>query len=168
VVAEPVTASGTYFSVGTMKLSLMAIATFGVYGIYWFYRSWKAIRERDHLDISPFWRAIFAPLWTVSLGRRFKADALERHIVIRLPVVTLGILYLLLALLWCLPGPYWLMWFLSFILLVPFDRAARRLNGSGSLAKPIAGPFSVWYVAVLVVGIALLISLIGRFLYIGG
>jgi hypothetical protein len=35
VVVEPVTASSTHFSVGTMKLSLMAIATFGFYGIYW-------------------------------------------------------------------------------------------------------------------------------------
>lgn len=164
VLVDPVTASGGYFTVGTMKLSVMTVATLGIYALYWFYRNWKAIRDRDHLDIAPFWRAFFAGLWTFSLGGRFKADAKERSIGIRLPVVTLGALYLLLQLLGRAPQPYSLLTFLSFIPLVPFDRAARRLNGNGSLSEPTDGRFSAWNIAGLVVGTAFVILvLIGSF-----
>jgi len=128
-VADSVVTTDAYFTVGTLKLSLMALTTFGLYELYWFYRNWKMIRQREQLPISPFWRAFFAPLWTFSLGMRFKAHAKERNISIELPVAAIGILYLLLSALWRIPQPYWLISLFSFIPIVPFDRAARRLNG---------------------------------------
>ena len=59
VVVEPATASDAYVTVGATKLSLMVVATFGIYALYWFYRNWKVIRDREHSDIQPFWRAFF-------------------------------------------------------------------------------------------------------------
>jgi len=164
-VADPVVTTGAYFTVGALKLSLMALTTFGLYELYWFYRNWKIIRQRDQSPISPFWRAFFAPLWTFSLGMRFKAHAKERNISIGLPVAAIGILYLLLSALWRLPQPYWLISLFSFIPIVPFDRAARRLNGNGSLAEPTHGRYSAWIIAWLVVGtVLLMLAVIGSFI----
>jgi hypothetical protein len=159
-VVESVTIDNAYFTVGTLKLTLMVVATLGIYALYWFYRNWKVIRDRDRLRISPLWRAFFGALWTFSLGSRFNEDATERNIGIRLPVMTLGVLYLLLQLLGRAPPPYSLLAFLSFMPLVPFDRAARRLNGNGTLSEPTHGRFSGWNVAGLVVGTALVILVV--------
>ena len=163
-VVDSVATNDAYFSVGTVKLSLMAFTTFGVYVLYWFYRNWKVIRQRNHLPISPFWRAFFAPLWSFSLGKRFEADAKERNISIGLPVATFGILYLVLSALGRLPEPYSLISLFSFIPIVPFDRAARRLNGNGILAEPTHGRYSAWNIAWLVLGAVLVIlAVIGSF-----
>src|SRR5579863_5993031 len=92
-----------YFTIGAWKFSLMSIATGGIYELYWFYRNWRLLRDRDDPQISPFWRAFFAPLWTFSMGFRFTDEAKGRNITLTLPVVVLGIIYFVLRALWRLP-----------------------------------------------------------------
>lgn len=151
-----------YFTVGAAKFSLMAVATFGIYQLYWFYRNWRIIRDRDKSRISPFWRASFAPFWTFSMGSRFTEEARAQNISLTLPVIALGVIYLVLNVLWRLPDPYWLVTFLAFVPLLPFDFAARRLNGGGQLAPPTFGRLSGWNVAWLVIGSILwLLAIVG-------
>jgi hypothetical protein len=132
-----------YFTAGAMKFSLMSLTTFGIYEPYWFYRNWRIIRDREQSQISPFWRACFAPIWTFSMGSRLTKEAKDQNIPLGLPVVALGVIYLLLNALWRLPDPYWLVTTLTFIPLLLFDFAARRLNGGGQLAEPAFARFSV-------------------------
>ena len=146
-----------YFTVGAVKFSLMSLTTFGLYELYWFYRNWRIIKDRDESQISPFWRAFFAPLWTFSMGSRFRDEAKDQSISLTLPVIALGVIYLLLNALWRLPDPYWLVSLLTFIPLLPFEFAARRLNGGGQLAAPTFGRFSGWNIAWLIVGSVLLL-----------
>jgi hypothetical protein len=154
-----------YFTVGAVKFSLMSLTTFGVYELYWFYRNWRIIRDRDQSQISPFWRAFFAPLWTFSMGSHFTEEAKDKNLSLTLPVVALGVTYLLMSALWRLPDPYWLVSFLTFIPLLPFDFAARRLNGEGQLADPTFGRFSSWNIAWLIVGsILLVLGIVGTFI----
>jgi hypothetical protein len=154
-----------YFTVGALKFCLMSLTTFGLYELYWFYRNWRVIREREQSQISPFWRAFFNPIWTFSMGARFAGDARARNISLALPAVALGILYLLLHALWRLPDPYWLVTLLAFVPLLPFDFAARRLNGNGELSAPTFARFSVWNITWIVVGSLLLaLTLLGTFL----
>ncbi len=163
--SEPDTTRQAYFTVGAVKFSLMSATTFGLYELYWFYRNWHIIRDDEHSQISPFWRAFFAPLWTFSMGKRFTGQAKARNMSLSLPVVTLGVLYLLLSALWRLPDPYALVSLLTFIPLLPFDRAARRLNGNGQLAEPTHGRYSRWNIAWLIFGSLLLVlAVIGAFL----
>jgi hypothetical protein len=143
----------------------MSLTTFGIYELYWFYRNWRVVRDHERLTISPFWRAFFAPFWTFSLGKHFEAEAKARGIVLTLPVVALGVSYLVLTALWRLPDPFWLLSTLSFIPMLPFEFAARRLNGNGDLAIPTFGRYSGWNIAWLIVGsILLILSVIGTFL----
>src|SRR6516165_9719694 len=81
-----------YFTVGTVKFSLMSLTSFSIYALYWFYRNWKIIRDREQSQISPFWRAFFAPLWTFSMGSHFRKEARAQNISLALPVVALGVI----------------------------------------------------------------------------
>jgi hypothetical protein len=154
-----------FFTVGTVKLILMAVTTFGIYELYWFYRNWRVLQERQGLQISPFWRAFFAPLWAVSFGRHLANVAKENGVSVALPAVMLGLLYFLLSALWKLPDPYWLLSMLTFLPVLAFEFAARRVNGRGELATPTFGRYSTVNIAWLVVGsVLLLLAVIGTFL----
>lgn len=56
------------------RLVLMSVASFGLYQPYWFYKNWQHIKERNGLDISPFWRACFGIFFCHSLLRRIYQD----------------------------------------------------------------------------------------------
>jgi hypothetical protein len=49
------------------RLILWSIASSGLYGMYWMYENWRYIKERDKLQISPFWRAWFGVFYCYSL-----------------------------------------------------------------------------------------------------
>lgn len=154
--------AGDYFSVGALKLVLMSVVTFGLYELYWIYRIWRTIRDNGQPSISPFWRAFFAPLWLFSMGSHMKKHADSLGITLALPVVVLGIAFFVLQALWRLPDPYWMFSMLTFVPLLPFDFAARRLNGKGALAPPTHGSFSGWnFLGLVVGGLLVVLVLIG-------
>ena len=62
------------------RLILMSIASFGLYQFYWFYKNWRYIKERQGLNISPFWRAQFGVFFCHSLLRRIHEDEDARSI----------------------------------------------------------------------------------------
>lgn len=157
--------SQAYFTVGALKFSLMSLTTFGIYELYWFYRNWRVIKNRDKSKILPFWRALFWPFWTFSLMSRFNEDSKDQNIPMVLPAITLGVVYIVLNGLWRLPDPYWLFSLLTFIPLLCFDAFARRLNGGGQLADPTFSRFSGWNIAWLIIGAILLtLAVAGAFM----
>jgi hypothetical protein len=153
---QPQETPRAYFTVGAVKFSLMSLTTAGLYELYWFYRNWQIIGPRCRNRISPFWRAFFAPFWTFSMGSRFKQEARDRNIRLTLPVTVLGVSYLLVNMTWRLPGAYWCISLLTFLPILPFEFAARRLNGGGLLAAPTFRRFSGWNIAWLPIGFLLL------------
>jgi hypothetical protein len=58
---------GELHPVGILKFVILSLATLNLYGLYWFWRCWRRHQFVDSVDISPFWRAFFAPLWLYSL-----------------------------------------------------------------------------------------------------
>lgn len=67
--------SAGYLVISYKRLAWLMIITFGVYGLYWHYKNWKAIQKTDNSKIWPFWRAIFAVFWVYSLFTRIAASA---------------------------------------------------------------------------------------------
>ncbi len=61
------------YVVSLKKFWLLAVLTFGFYGIYWYYLNWSLIREKDNDNIIPFLRAIFSIFFIHSLFRRIDA-----------------------------------------------------------------------------------------------
>lgn len=68
-----------YFPVSEGKLITLYILSFGLYGIYWFYKNWKLQQVRMDKKIFPLMRAIFSIFFTHALFRRIdkSADQLE-------------------------------------------------------------------------------------------
>ncbi len=57
------------------RLVIMGIITLGLYEAYWIYKNWKYFKERDKLDIQPFWRGIFGLFFCHSLFNSIKNDS---------------------------------------------------------------------------------------------
>lgn len=48
-----------FYVVGIAKFTVLFLATFGIYSVYWFYRNWKLYKIHHNEDIYPVARAIF-------------------------------------------------------------------------------------------------------------
>lgn len=64
-----------YFPVSEGKLITLYILSFGLYGVYWFYRNWTLQQARMEKKIFPVLRAIFSIFFTHSLFRRINKSA---------------------------------------------------------------------------------------------
>lgn len=69
-----------FFTVSEGKLITLYILSFGLYGIYWFYRNWALQQSEINKKIYPVWRAIFSIFFTHALFRRIHrhAEKLEK------------------------------------------------------------------------------------------
>ena len=52
-----------FLAVSPVKFVAMSLCTFSLYEMYWSYKNWRIIKDRDGSKIMPFWRAFFYPLW---------------------------------------------------------------------------------------------------------
>lgn len=57
---------------------LLSFCSFGLYTIYWFYKTWRFFKESYDWDIYPFWRAAFAVLFTHVLFEEINELAMEK------------------------------------------------------------------------------------------
>ncbi len=92
--------------VPTGKFIFLSVITFGIYELVWFYRNWKLLKEEKKLNISPFWRAWFAPLWAGSIARYIQEFLKEKNISCGYSPTMIGISYFVISILWKLPDPY--------------------------------------------------------------
>ena len=68
-----------WFRVGTSKLLLMCVVTFGYYQLYWFYQQWRHVQRRGE-RVHPAPRALLNLIFCYPLFRRVSADAMERGV----------------------------------------------------------------------------------------
>lgn len=64
-----------FFPVSEGKLMTLYILSFGLYGVYWFYKNWKLQEKFIDKKIYPLWRAIFSIFFTHSLFKRIDLKA---------------------------------------------------------------------------------------------
>jgi len=67
--------STSFFPVSEGKLITLYILSFGLYGVYWFYKNWKLQQPAMDKKIYPVWRAIFSIFFTHSLFKRINLQA---------------------------------------------------------------------------------------------
>lgn len=120
-----------FYAVSPAKFVAMSVCTFGLYGIYWSYRNWEAIKEIEGSSILPLARAIFYPLWhyplLTGLNRTLESETLSSGAYRGL----LAAIVLIPGLMWNLPDPYWLVSMLTFIGFLPALHAIRRADSTG-------------------------------------
>ncbi len=63
-----------FLHISVTRLILMSVASVGLYEVYWIYKNWKYIKEREGLRIRPFWRGVFGVFFCHSLLWRIKED----------------------------------------------------------------------------------------------
>jgi hypothetical protein len=165
-VADPSTRMApVFFPVSLLKLTLMSLATLGLYEVYWFYKNWKCVRRNDGDKVNAPIRALFYPLMSYYLFQRIRGHADKAQVGPRLQAGLLATTIFVLAALWRLPDPWWLVSLLGFLPLLPVQSTVNEINRKLAPQAGINGRFSGWNVAGLVVGgILLLMSLIGTFL----
>ena len=118
-----------YFPVSRAKFALLSFLTFGIYSIYWFYKNWRYVRDRDDSNIWPFWRAIFSPILCYLLIRDLRANHAQKSDSLVAYGGVLAIVYFALLATSRLPDPYWLGSMVAFVLLLPIVSTINKLNG---------------------------------------
>ena len=63
-----------FFYIPESHFIIMSLITLGLFNTYWIYRNWKYIKEKDDLDIIPFWRAVFGLFFIHSLLNEIAND----------------------------------------------------------------------------------------------
>ena len=153
-----------FFTATPLKFVVMSVCTLGIYQLYWFYKNWKLIRERTGRKISPFWRAVFSPLWAYSCFKEMKACAAECKILESLPIGLLAIAYFAISVTWRLPDPYWLISIFSFLPLIPVNSVALKISQKSDSVYVQNGRFSALnWVGIVVGGCIWILASIGTF-----
>lgn len=57
---------------------LLSFFTFGIYNIFWFYKSWRFLKYLYNWDIYPFWRAVFSIFFVHNLFEHINDLAVEK------------------------------------------------------------------------------------------
>ena len=153
-----------FFPVSLLKLALMSLVTLGLYEIYWFYKNWKCVQQNDGDKVNAPIRAFFYPLVSYSLFKRIRDHADKAQVETGLQAGLLAITIFVLAALWRLPDPWWVVSMLGFLPLLPVQSTVNELNRKLVPQAPTNSHFSGWNIAGLVVGgILLVMALIGAF-----
>ena len=153
------------FAVSVPKLVVMSLCTFGIYEAYWAYKQWNAYRRREQEDLSPFWRAVFAPLFAFSLLPRIQRVTTTYGVPATWSGSALATVYLLINISWRIPGPFWLLSLLRFLPLVVVQRSINELNATVAPEAPRNDKYSGLNVAMIVIGgLFLLLAILGTLL----
>lgn len=71
---------GLFLHVPISRIIIVSIVSGGLYDRYWIYRNWRYLKERDGLDIWPFWRAVFGIFHCHSLFNALHEDQELVHV----------------------------------------------------------------------------------------
>ena len=68
------TSTPLFLYIPPARLILLSFVSFSLYEAYWIYKNWQYIKERDGLNIKPFWRGIFGIFFCHELLQRIYGD----------------------------------------------------------------------------------------------
>ena len=146
------------------KFILLSVITFGIYELIWFYRNWKFLKEKNKMNISPFLRAVFAPLFAASIAKHILELLKEKNYQPQYSSTTIGISYFVISALWRLPDPYWLISFFTFLPMIPIVKAMNIYWQKENPDLPLKN-FLWWQIILVIFGVILFIlTVIGTFI----
>lgn len=117
-----------YFDVSLPKYCAMSICTLALYDLYWAYKNWKYIKDRDHSTIIPFLRAIFLPITYYWLLKDISATGGAKFLDTPFKRMLLALAYVFIGCLAFLPGPFSILSLLVFVPIMPAVRAIGQFN----------------------------------------
>jgi hypothetical protein len=154
-----------FFAVSVFKLTLMSLCTLSLYQVYWFYRNWKLIAEREQIDIIPAARAIFAVFYCYQCFERIRDFDGRLPQKSRLAAAPLAAGWILATIMCKLSDPYWLISLASVLFLLPAQMQANQINATMAPDHVPNSKFTLWnWVALVFGGILLALGVMGAFL----
>lgn len=158
----PAAEMGELHAMEVFKLLLMSVVTLGLYNVYWFYRNWKRLAERKSWEISPFWRAVFTPIWAFSLFDEIRDEAAAAQVKAGWWPIPLALAFFLLNALWRLPAPWFLLTFTSVLPMVPVQLTINEMAARRGV-RPDATLNAKHIVVIVVGGILVFLATLGAF-----
>jgi hypothetical protein len=125
-----------FFQVAPWKLVLMIFATLGFYQIFWLYQHWRLVKTRDRSDIWPVPRAIFSVFFCYSLFKRVRDDGVARQLSGPPAAGALATAWILCSIAWRLPGSVAFLGMISWVVVVPIQAYANRINAQAAPNAP--------------------------------
>jgi len=119
---------GPWFPVATHKFIVLSVCSFGIYEFYWLYQNWRRVRNSSNEGLSPFWRALLAPIWIIPLLRRIRASAAAAHERVGWNPELLSVLFVALTASQRLSGGWWIITFSSCLALLPAVKTCQVVN----------------------------------------
>ncbi len=160
----PENAALIFFPVSIAKLVVLSVCSLGTYDVYWFYKNWQLVRTREHSDISPFWRAVFAYFFCYALFKQIRDYDRQIGDTGTLPAGALATGWIVVTLLWQMPDPYWLAALLSVVFMLPAQIVANRINSVAAPDHDRNTRFTVWnWLTVALGGAILVLDAVGEF-----
>jgi len=141
-----------YFPVSPLKLTVMSVCTFGVYELYWFYKNWCLIKEREKLDIKPFWRALFGVFFCYSCFEKIRTTAQSLNLKESIAAGPLAAGWIIVTLFWRLPDQYWLLTYFAVLFLIPVQILVTKVNATADPGCEENKRFTAWNIAGVVFG----------------
>lgn len=140
----------------------LAILSFGLYELYWFYRNWRAIKAVTTHDFSPGWRTagLFVPIANVFMVYHLfrlaysMADTPDRQ-----PAFTPGrqtLVYFLLVAVSNVPGPFWPLTFLTVLPMIPVQAELNRFWAAQQPERPVRETYSSVETVILALGMLIM------------
>jgi len=157
---ESISGEPIYFAVSPLKLVVMSICTVGTYELYWFYKNWVLIKEREDADIMPFWRAFFGYFFCYSCFLRIQGTGKSLNLGKSIAPLALALLWITVWLLYLLPGLYCFLSSFSVLVLLPVQAVANNINEALCPEHNPNRRFTGWNIACIVVGATCLVILL--------
>jgi hypothetical protein len=138
-----------YHHVSVVKFIIYSICSFGLYLIYWFYKNWRYVRDRDGSDIRPAWRAIFSPIWCFHLAKDVAATHGNANTAL---IGLVPIAYLAALLSQRLPEPYDWIGLASFVPLIYLVVLIHQINRQRGARGPFYARVRVHHALLCLLG----------------
>ncbi|RCJ19708.1 hypothetical protein A6770_06100 [Nostoc minutum NIES-26] len=150
------------------KFCTLYIFTWGIYQLPWAHKQWQFIKEREHLNIRPWFRSWFLPFYLYSLCQKVFALAEEQGYRVKASPFQVTFFYWIFVVLTKLPEPWWLISFFSFIPLLTVVKALNYYWGQQQQHLPINESFTGREISWIIFGVVLWLLIIIGFLSEGG
>jgi hypothetical protein len=136
-----------------------------LYQLYWFYKNWQRIAEREREPMWPAARAIFGVLYCYPCFARIRDHERSAELDSPLRALPLAIAFIVSTLTWRLPDPWGWIAIGAFLFTLPVQHHVNRLNALVAPSHDRNSRFTVWnWVGVVVGGSLMLLVIVGAFL----
>jgi len=136
------------------KFIFLCIISFGMYQIWWTYKTWRFFKQKEKSDIIPVARTIFSIFFLHSLFSRILDYAKAKNYSGSYSATALFIGYLVVSFLSRLPEPFWVVSILSFTFLIPpFNALNYAKQNSTDFVVTEETSFSTRQIILAIVGL---------------